>query len=184
MKKLLTIVAASVLIAGCSTAAVKAWKSADFKKTLGTDDVSFILDYDRFQVITGKYYNEKTYENYSKNVCRLYNEDGQLITMVQQGLIQENPTCFKSNSLEGDLIVEVGTLKEKCFMGCLDKYIKYYTKDGKVLAYSEMKDLPYMEGIRYSIGHIKNMIIAANIQKNRDNPEWVAKLKKACRKDK
>ena len=168
MKKLLAIVVASVVISGCSTAAIKAWKSADFKKTLGTDDVGFILGYDQFQVVTGRFDREKLIEGYSDDVCKFYNEDQQIFDLVHQGLIEAKPTCFKNSSIKGDLIVEVGTLKEKCFMGCLDKYIKYYTKDGKVLAYSEMKDLPYMEGIRYSIGHIKNMIIAANIEKNRD----------------
>jgi len=174
-----------VITGGCSSAAIKAWKTTDIQQITGAKDPGFILAYNSFILKTGKFHIKGLKEVYSDEVCQSYNNDKQLDALYQSGLINKPPTCYRTEKEVSDLVIDIGSVKEanECFLGfgCNDRYIKYVSKDGKLHAHSEMSDLPVLEGVEYSLGHIKNMIILANIQKNKDNPEWMAKMKKVCR---
>lgn len=182
----LVLVIVITLTSGCATNVLKAWHSSNFEKTLGTSNPEFILEFDEFQLKTGRHRPERLGEKYSNNICNWYNEDKQLSALKEKGVISGSPTCFKSSSKKGSLIVEVGSLREKCiyFVNCLDRYIKYSDEKGNLLAYSEMEDLPYLDAIYYSIGHIKNMVIAANVNANRGNDAWKENLIRICKQDK
>jgi hypothetical protein len=180
------VAATSLMITGCMTNAINAWKLSTFKKTLGTDDPSFILSVNTIRVKSSQYYKKNKGDRYAFYVCDLYNKDVQLPALKESGIIKDYPKCSQGDGPGPDLVIDVGTPREKCipFINCLDKYIKYKDSDERMLAYSEMKELPFMEAIRYSIGHIKNMVIAANIQANKDNPVWKENLERVCKEDK
>jgi len=171
---------------GCMTHAINAWKLSSLEKTLGTKNPEFILKYDHLSVASVRFHMKRHIGNYAFNICNLYNKDIQLSSLQGSGVISKYPTCIDDSQNGNVLNIEVGTPKEKCIplINCADKYIKYTDGQGNVLAYSEMKNLHYMEGIRYSVGHIKNMVIAANIQANKDNPVWKENLERVCKEDK
>jgi len=173
------------LVGGCSSAAIKAWNTSKLDKLVGTKDPTFILEHDAFVLKSTKFSIEDFGDVYADRICQSFNEDKQLNLLSQTGIIGERPKCHRSPSEGVDLVIDVGSPKEQheCFFGfgCTDRYIRYESLGGSVHVYSEMNNLPYMEGVEYSVGHIKNMIILANIKKNKDNPEWMAKMKKVCR---
>lgn len=109
--------------------------------------------------------------------------DKQMSKLVSEKLIDPVPVCVGIDSSKTVMNIEIGNTKEKCFIRCLDRYISYSVA-GETLAYKEVKNLSYLKGIDFSVGHIKNMVIAANINKYKGDVDWTYRLKKACKDDK
>lgn len=181
-KKFVVAASVAIIVSGCASTQ-NAWNSRSLEKVMGTKDPSFILNHETFSLHLGVYPNNPTKPYYSKSICDKYNADEQLKLLKQEGVIDEYPIC-QLQTPESSLKIEVGTTKEKCILQCMDRYIRYTDESFDLKAYSVVKNVPYMDAIDYSVGHIKNMVITANIDANRDNPEWKANLKRACKKNK
>lgn len=183
MKKVALLISIIFVSVGCSNHAIKAWQLSNFEKTLGAPNPNFILNFETLTVTTGIIDSESWRHDYADMICRYYNSDKQLRRLEYLGLLANAPTCVGVGSKENSLNIEVGTTKTWCFMGCLDRYMTYRSGSDQ-LAHFEIKHTPVMEAIDVSVGHIKNLIIAANIQKHKHDPEWVARLKAVCKSDK
>jgi hypothetical protein len=180
MKKIIGFSIVMLALSGCATQAMKAWDMSSLVKTLGAENPSFILKYSDFSIHTGLYDNDKVRNLYSKRICESYNEDAQLKALKENGVITSYPKCHH-NSKNNDLKIEVGTTKTRCLLKCIDRYIRYEDGRGIELAYNEGKKMAYLEAIEYSAGHIKNMVIAANLDAHGDDPAWRNNLERVCK---
>jgi len=177
-----------VCLSGCTTPFTKAMKSFDKEKVMGTNDPSFILSNEKFLIKSGQLdSSDRVKEVYLSRICERYNDDKTLKMMHQDGLIQKPPVCIREIKSQNGLIVDAGSVRNDCTLGvvgfkCQDKYIRYLSSQGDLLSYSEVKNIHWQDHVDYTVGHIKNMVITANLKAKENDPEYVRKIEKYYKK--
>jgi len=168
-----------IALSGCSTNAKKALQMSSFEETLGTNTPTFFMEADQVDISIENYGDLS--ELVAKDICEKFNMDKDLEGLVKHGLIDNRPTCSGIEGSEEHDIRVVLRRAVGCLIRCLETTILYIDGSNNTLTEFTVENTVGPIGMRtFAVGHMKNLLIASAIIRNRDDPSWSEKLKSFC----